>query len=205
MKISINRVHLSLILLSFLYLSACSESRSSGSLSKEEDQWYESGEWLNGLPLKPHETINQSEFKKQYQANQKDWDRAFAFLKESDLPALKPGKHPIDGENVFVLVTEGPPKEPEKAAWEGHKNYIDIHYVVSGKEKIGLAPVASATLTKAYDASKDIAFYTTDGRFYEADTSTFLIIFPENAHCPGVKVDGYDTVKKIVIKVRKSA
>ncbi len=35
-----------------------------------------------------------------------------------------------------------------------------------------------------------------------AEPGTFFIFTPEDAHRPGIKVDGFDTLKKVVIKVR---
>jgi beta-galactosidase beta subunit len=48
---------------------------------------------------------------------------------------------------------------------KSHRNYIDLHYVIKGKEKIGVAPVTSAMVTKPYDATKDITNYTANGTY----------------------------------------
>ena len=173
--------------------------------TKEINKWYKEKSWLNGLKRSPHKSINKVEFARQYQANKMWWDKAFAYLRETDLAKLQPGRYAIDGENVFAIVSEGLTKELDKTMWEAHKNYQDIHFVINGKEKIGITPVASASITKEYDVSKDIAFYTSEGKYYLSDTNNFFIAFTEDAHRPGVKAEGSDTVKKVVIKVRKSA
>jgi YhcH/YjgK/YiaL family protein len=187
-----------------LFLS-CSTSRYAGQPRKETDNWFNERKWLNGLQLKPHETIDKDDFKKQYEANKQSWDKAFAYLKNTRFDTLKAGRHVID-ENVYVLVTDAPAtKDPTKPTWEAHHNYYDVHYVASGKENIGISPVTSSTLAIPYDEARDIKFYNASGKFYEADTNTFFIIGPRFAHCPGVKAAGYDgVVKKIVVKVRKS-
>ena len=70
---------------------------------------------------------------------------------------------------------------------------------------MGLAPVTMATVITPYDSGKDIGFYKANGTFYALDTNTFFIVFPQDAHLPGIKIDGYhDVVKKIVIKVKKA-
>jgi biofilm protein TabA len=194
-----------MLLAASLLLSSCTASKPYGQESASTAKWFEGKTWLNGLQLKPHKTINQQEFKKQYEANPLLWNKAFSYLKETNLAALKPGKHLIEGETVFALVTEGPAKSADTAKWEGHQQYIDIHYVISGKENIGLAPITSATVITPYDGARDIGFYKADGKFYEADTETFFLVFPEEAHLPGIKVNGYhNPVKKIVIKVKKA-
>jgi biofilm protein TabA len=76
--------------------------------------------------------------------------------------------------------------------------------VIKGEEKIGVAPIGSATVIKPYDAAKDIANYTVEGKYYTASPDEFFLFFPGDAHRPNIKVTGYDTVKikKLVIKIR---
>ena len=177
-----------------------------GNLSRKEvNRWYNQKDWMNGLSRTPHQSVNKQEFARQYQAGKASWDKAFTYLRETDFSNVKPGKYAIDGENVFALVSEGPTKELDKTLWEAHKNYQDIHFVINGKEKIGITPVASATISKEYDAEKDIAFFTSKGKYYVSSPDNFFIVFTQDAHRPGVKADGADAVKKVVIKVRKSA
>lgn len=174
-------------------------------LSKKEVAWYKSQTWLNGLRAKPSDTINQTEFAWQYKANKAGWDKAFAFLRDTDFTRLRAGKYPIDDENVFAIISEGPPREISVDKWEAHQNYNDIHFVVKGKEKIGVMPVLNATLNQAYDASKDIGFYTIEnGKFYVAEPGIFFIATPKDAHNPSNKVEGYEGVKKVVIKVKSA-
>jgi biofilm protein TabA len=165
-------------------------------------KWAKKRQWAGELKLKLHSSTNYLEFAKQYEVNKQYWDKAIAFLNDPKLDTLKPGKYVIDGDNVYATITDAPSKTFEQSAWESHRNYIDLQYVVRGKEKIGVAPVTSATVIKPYDASRDIANYTTDGQFYIASPGEFFLFFPGDAHRPNIKVDGYDTVKKLVIKIR---
>lgn len=195
--------------MSFLFLSAiifgsCSDDSSKKTNDETTSQWFEAGEWSKGLKLKPHESIDQEEFKKQYEANKEGWDTSFAYLQRSDLASIAPGRYEIDGENVFAIITEGPPKEFDSTRFEAHHNYIDIHYVLNGKEKIGKAPLNATTLITEYDSAKDIAFYTADGKYYESSPDKFFIMFINDAHRPGIKADESGLLKKLVIKVRKA-
>ncbi len=166
------------------------------------EKWLKSNEWKNGLKLKPHPSINKVVFAGQYHKNKAEWDKAFAFLRDSDLVNMKPGKYTIDGTDVYATITEGPEKTFEQSAWESHRKYTDLQYVIKGKEKIGVAPVAGATVTQAYDEKADIAHYTSEGQYYIGDPSVFFLFFPADAHRPNIHVDGYDVVKKVVIKIR---
>jgi YhcH/YjgK/YiaL family protein len=164
--------------------------------------WFGEKEWLGGLQLEPHKTVNKAEFAQQYHLNKAYWDKAFTFLKEHDLQRLAVGRYPIDGENVFALVTENPTRDYDSTKWESHRNYIDLHYVASGEEKIGVYPITRLTVTKSYDASADLTNYSGTGKTYTARPGTFFLFFPSDGHRPGITPGGKKTDKKIVIKIR---
>jgi len=154
------------------------------------------------VQLKPHETINKTIFAIQYQLNKKYWDEAFAFLKNHNLETLAVGRYDIDGDNVYAMVTENPTKDLDSTKWESHQNYIDLHLVIKGEEKIGVAPVKNLTVTIPYDASKDLANYSGDGKFYTALPGTFFLFFPGEAHRPNITTNGNKPDKKLVIKIK---
>lgn len=169
--------------------------------STEAEQWFKAGNWKNGLNLSADPTTNMDEFYKQYQANKAGWDQGFAFLKDQDLENIKPGKYPIDGENVFAIVMEVANVEFEKTTWESHRKYIDIQYLIKGKELIGITTESNVVPTGDYDEKNDIIFYTGEGDVHSFKPDSFFIFFPQDLHRPCIKVEGFDPVKKIVIKV----
>jgi biofilm protein TabA len=170
-------------------------------LDKKQLAWYTSYTWLNGLSLRPHPSVNKAEFIRQYQAHTRLWNLAFDYLKTHDLASLVPGKYPIAGDSVFVSVTEIVDKDLDQTQWESHRKYVDLQYVASGKEKMGIAPVTSATVTDPYNESKDAAHYQSEGTYYVAEPGTFFLFFPTDAHRPNIKVNE-EKVKKVVIKIK---
>ena len=168
---------------------------------KKAKKWLKKKEWLGGLQLKPHKTVDVVEFARQYHANKAAWDKAFAFLKNNDLNKIAKGKYPIDGENVIASVTTDSTKNFDKTNWESHRKYIDIQYVINGEELMGVYPVAKATVTREYDEKKESANYSADGKLYSATPGTFFIFFPSDAHRPNITPGGNKVDKKIVIKV----
>jgi biofilm protein TabA len=166
--------------------------------------WVKKGDWRNGLMLNMYPGLNNAEFAKQYQLNKVYWDEAFTFLKNTKLDTLSVGKHVIDGDNVFISVTEGLTKEYDKTSWEAHHKYLDVHIMISGKERIGVMNPTNAKVTNAYDDAKDVANYdpATKGNYYVADSNTMMIFFPLDSHRPSIHIDGYDNVKKLVVKIK---
>ncbi len=170
--------------------------------TEQVNEWYQKKEWLGGSQLNPHETINKKVFEKQYQLNKKYWDEAFAFLKNQNLDTLAAGRYNIDGDNVYAMITENPTKDLDSTKWESHHNYIDLHLVIKGEEKIGVAPITNLTVTMPYDASKDLVNYSGEGKFYTALPGTFFLFFPGEAHRPNITTNGNKSDKKLVIKIR---
>lgn len=156
---------------------------------------------LHSLPLQPHPSIDTIEFARQYRGARIWWDKAFAWMRTADLTSLKPGTYPIDGDNVFVKVTQSP-KDFDSTRWEGHRYYHDIHFIANGKERIGKGVLARDTAITAYDSSRDITFYHGQGNYYPVSPGEFFIFFTKDAHRPFIKEPGYLAVKHIVIKVR---
>jgi len=172
---------------------------------KTADKWVKDREWAPNLKPKVDPSVNSQEFAKQYYANKAGWDKAFAFLQRPDLATLAPGKYPIDGDNVYATISDDPLKEMAQSNWEDHHNYIDLHYVIEGKEKIGGTPFTNVkdNVVTPFDDTKDIGYYKFDGgNYYTATPDNFFLFFPTEAHRPHLKLDGVDKVKKVVIKIR---
>ena len=194
-----------MILITFFGLTG-SKSASDPSTwsSKQVDKWFKKGEWSEGWTVTPDASINKKEFAILYFKNKERWAKAFKFLKSNDLTKLELKRYDIEGDNLFATVSEYQSKNEESAKFEAHRKYIDIQYVISGKEIMNLAPISTLKdVLTPYDAVKDIEFITVSKVVnYKASPSNFFIFFPDDAHRPGLK-DGLNSpVRKIVIKVK---
>jgi biofilm protein TabA len=183
-------------------VTGCSHKTTTGaSASSDVDKWFRQKEYLNGLKATPHESVNKTEFARQYNANKDLWDAAFAYLKNTNLQTLKVGKYTIVPDKVTVAVTEDSTKNFDKTTWESHRKMVDIQYIVRGEEKMGVAPVASAKVIKPYDEKRDAANYEVEGKYYVSTPDKFFIFFPTDAHRPNITTGNNLPDKKIVIKV----
>ena len=68
--------------------------------------------------------------------------RAFDFLRSTDLSALAPGMHPIQGEQLFAIVEDCAGRTRAEAQLECHRRYIDIQLVLEGVDEMGWKPLA---------------------------------------------------------------
>lgn len=171
---------------------------------KKIEKWFSKNEWLAGWKRIPDASINKREFAVSYFKNKARWDKAFDFLRKTDLSKLEVKRYDIDGDNLYASVSEYVTKNEETTNFEAHRKYIDIQCVISGKEIMHVTPLADIKeVVTTYDDKKDIEFVTVNkmGKF-PATPERFFVFFPSDAHRPGIK-DGVNApVKKVVIKLK---
>jgi YhcH/YjgK/YiaL family protein len=138
-----------------------------------------------------------------YKGLSKEIDEAINYVLNTDLLALETGKYVIN-ENITVNRQRYIGKEFEIAAPENHQKFLDLQIVVKGKEGFGYAHVSNPTLriTDEYNAEKDLTKYIVkDECIYEMSEGSFAIVYPEDIHRPGIKIDD-NYIEKVVIKIR---
>lgn len=125
---------------------------------------------------------------------------AFAFLAATDLSALPPGRHTIDGDRMYVSIDHKEGRGREGARLEAHRRYIDIQFTIDGDEEIGWMPLAACGLPAGgFDASKDVGFF--DARvttWLGVPRGTFAVFFPDDVHAP---LAGRGLLKKAIVKI----
>ena len=93
-------------------------------------------------------------------------ETALAYLLDTDLPNIKPGRYEIDGSNIYALMQNYETKPKENGFWEAHRHYIDIQYIIKGTELIGYANI-DYLKSGEYDDVKDFLVLYGDGVFFE--------------------------------------
>ena len=129
-------------------------------------------------------------------------NKALLFLNENDFSKILDGRYNIDGDHVFALVNRYKTKRFEEAVWESHRKYIDVQFVAEGIEKIGYSNLERMTVNKIYDENKDIQFLDGVGDFITLGKNNFAILYPSDAHMPGISIDEPKEVLKVVVKVK---
>ncbi|WP_160691429.1 YhcH/YjgK/YiaL family protein [Clostridium sp. C2-6-12] len=140
---------------------------------------------------------------KNYSSINKNFIKAFEFLKNNNLKELSIGKHEIEGEKIFALVQEYNTEKEEEKKWESHEKYIDIQLIVEGQEVMGYAPISYLNKEEDLRPEKDMIFYeeTSKGSNIKFINDEYAIFFPEDAHKPGCALNECSKVRKIVVKV----
>ena len=126
--------------------------------------------------------------------------RAFEFLAATDLAALPPGRHEIDGDRIYVSIDHKDGRGEDGARLEAHRRYIDIQYTIDGNELIGWMPLARISSPDGgFDDTKDIGFFADrPSTWIAVPPGSFTIFFPHDAHAP---LAGRGRLKKAIVKI----
>ena len=138
---------------------------------------------------------------KKYEELNRNFEKAFKFLKREDLGSLAVGKYEIDGEEVFALVQEYETKDLENAKYEAHKKYIDIQYMLDGNEHVGYSLIDKLKITSPYSKENDFMLLSGEANLIMLNSKDFSVFFPEDAHMPGIAIKDKNKVRKVVVKV----
>ena len=128
-------------------------------------------------------------------------DEAISYVLNTDLLSLELGRYELD-ENVIVNRQQYYGKTEPFA--ESHKDFIDLQIVLKGQEKMGYADISNSTVRVMDDYNPEIdlaKYYVDDECFYLMSEESFALIFPEDIHRPGLKVDD-EIIEKVVVKIR---
>ena len=127
--------------------------------------------------------------------------KGFEWLQATNLDTIKDGKYYIDGEKVFANIQTYETKDDAK--YEAHRKYIDIQYMINGKELVGVTDISNCKTCIQYDTEKDLEFFdiVTKDEYLTLATGEFIILFPQDTHKPSIKFNEKSIVKKVVVKV----
>lgn len=126
---------------------------------------------------------------------------ALEFLRATDFSTTAPGRYELDGDQLYYLVQEYLPKPVSAGKAEAHRRYIDIQFVLRGEEFIGYADLSQLQAME-YLAEKD--FLAVEGKMdlVRVPAGSFMLLFPNDAHMPGLSTGAEGVVRKVVVKAK---
>lgn len=132
----------------------------------------------------------------------KNFDTAIQFLLSTDLCTLTKGRNVVDSTQVYINRFDYTTMPAEKAIWEGHIEYADMHVLLSGHERIGVSDVTLLKETTR-EVEKDFVGYDGDVQtWFTMTTDDILIVFPEDVHLVKVIDNEPEFVEKACFKIK---
>ncbi len=139
--------------------------------------------------------------KNEYKFLDEKIQKCFEYIEENNLKDMEKGTYEIDGKDIFVNIVEYKTTKAENRFWEAHKQYIDIHFMLEGKEYININFIDDME-KKPYIEKDDFLELIGDKKISvlmkERD---FLICYPNDAHMTAVEVENPEKIKKAIFKV----
>ncbi len=131
------------------------------------------------------------------------FDKAFDTLFEMMKGEIKDGRHEVDGDNAYIMVStyETNPINADRR-FEAHRDYIDIQLLLEGREIIGFAEAKDLAVTDPY--RPDYELYGMIDEFDKVilTKGKIAVIYPAEPHAPGLAANAPERVRKVVIKVK---
>lgn len=127
--------------------------------------------------------------------------RLFEYVKTHDLLHAELGRIEIEGDALFINNVNPECVPAEKQVLEVHHDYIDVHILLEGAERIGWKAIEDVTdETKPYEKEGDCALYAdAPTTFVDLLPGQFVIVYPEDPHAP---VIGNGKIRKLIAKVK---
>ncbi len=130
-------------------------------------------------------------------------DFAIQYIKSLDKSDLAVGSYPVN-DFLYLSVQEYDTREEKDCITESHRKYVDVQWIVKGKEAIGVSDISRLRPEKEYSEEKDLVLWkpSRDMMRTVLTEGSYAVFYPEHAHRGCMAVEGVERVRKIVGKVK---
>ncbi|BAL01104.1 hypothetical protein OBV_39050 [Oscillibacter valericigenes Sjm18-20] len=128
--------------------------------------------------------------------------KGLEYLATCDFSAMPDGRYSMDGDDLFMNITTYNTRSMSESKLEAHREYWDIQYIISGRERVAWLPLQNAVKSCDADPEHDLFYY--EGNHVEVPfpEGCFMVLFKDDVHAPCQHWDETAWVRKAVIKVR---
>jgi len=127
-------------------------------------------------------------------------DKALELMRPEYLAQVPYETRYIQGDELYVTRFDYETIPLEESFFEAHRQYLDIHIMVRGSERVDISHPDSLSL---YESKGD--FFAYHGEAEQSLTlkeGDFLVVFPGDAHRIKVSIGDSQSVSKVVFKLR---
>ena len=126
-------------------------------------------------------------------------DRVLDKLTPEFLASLGTERTELDGDALFVTRFDVSTSEDESRLFEYHRRYLDVFVTVRGREQVDITRPEALELREQRgdywggSGTAEQSVLLTPGRF--------LVLFPGDAHRPGMAVEEEEAISRVVFKI----
>ena len=131
-------------------------------------------------------------------------DAAVNYLQSIDVSLKDIGKKIKVNDDFYYNIQYYDTKSPDLCDFESHRKYIDIQFMVSGKECLEFSDISRLSVKQSYNENLDVMFWNLPENISKIVLSEgdYIVLYPEMAHRGAVICQKSEKVLKIVGKVR---
>jgi YhcH/YjgK/YiaL family protein len=129
---------------------------------------------------------------------------AIAYLQGTDFSALPAGRYQDPATGYVVQVLDLHTQQPSDQRPEVHRQNVDVQFLVSGTELIGVAADrGNNQIHQELLAQRDIIFYqdVADESWLTMQPGNFAVFFPQDVHRPACINQQPSAIRKVVVKI----
>ena len=130
-----------------------------------------------------------------------DIKKCFEYAAYNNLLDFEKVSYKIDGNNLFVNIVEYETIDVENRFWEAHKNYLDLHLMLDGKEQIDVNFIGNMEEKEFVEKDDFLPLEGDKNGHVILEKDDFLICYPNDAHRTAVKVNNPKKIKKAIFKI----
>lgn len=126
-------------------------------------------------------------------------DRALKLLTPEFLASVGTRRQEIEGERLYVTRFDVETSSDEGRLFEYHRRYLDIFVTVQGEERVDIATPGALTVTEQRGD-----YWGCAGKAEQSvrlSPGRFLVLFPGDAHRPGMAAEKPEGISRIVFKI----
>lgn len=107
------------------------------------------------------------------------------------------------GGGVFAMEQAYLTKDKDQGRWESHLAYIDLQLILEGDEQLWVCDKTHLTVDEDLTPAKDLIFFkaTTEGGYLRLKAGEAALLYPIDAHLPGIRVEAPVFTRKSVVKI----
>ncbi len=126
--------------------------------------------------------------------------KVFDYMVTHRLDAMAVGRYEVDGGNVYLNISEGDLRTPDKANLEVHNKYIDVQIPLTLPETFGYIARKDCAQPRAeFNVAKDVQLFSDHvSVLITVQPGQYIVFFPSDAHSP---MRGEGRIKKATFKV----
>ena len=127
-------------------------------------------------------------------------DRVLELLTPDFLAAVGTERQELDGDRLYVTRFEVETSADESRLFEYHRRYLDVFVTVRGSERVDIARPEALALREQHDDYWGAAGEAEQGILLRE--GSFLVLFPGDAHRPGMAAAQPEAISRIVFKIQ---